>query len=252
MGRLWPALRGFREEEALLPLPTGRPARVRLLAVGGYRVAVFQEQAELLRLAEDLTQSRRHLELLRAQAHEFQNLLHAVGGLLELGHLEEALRLVQGEFAAEAEMDSLLRGVEVPLVAALILGKLRRARERGVVLRLEGRLPARYTPWGATLASAVGHLLENALEAACTTPLGEVRLRFAEEEGLRVEVWDNGLGLPEGQKSLFLPGASGRGAGRGYGLALAQAQVRVLGGELGYHRREGWTVFWIQFPGPSL
>ncbi|GAB5601643.1 hypothetical protein FJNA_01670 [Thermus sp. FJN-A] len=247
--RVWPALAGHPEGgEPYLPLPTGRPARVRLWGRGAYRTVVLQEQAELLRLAEELTQSRRHLEVLRAQAHEFQNLLHAVGGLLELGQVEEALRLVQGELAAEKELETLLQGVEVPLVAALLLGKLRRAQELGLAFRLEGRLPARYAPLRESLASALGHLLENALEAAQR----EVRLRFAEgEEGLRVEVWDDGPGLAEGMEALFLPGASGRGAGRGYGLALARAQVRALGGEVGYHRKEGWTVFWLRLPGRS-
>ncbi len=246
--RVWPALADHLEEgEAYLPLPTGRPGRVRLLGFGNRRIAVFQEQAELLRLAEELTQSRRHLELLRAQAHEFQNLLHVLGGLLELGRAEEALHLVQGELAAEKELESLLRRVEVPLVAALLLGKVRRTRERGLGFRLEGRLPARFAPMGESLASILGHLLENALEAAQS----EVGLRFLEGERLWVEVLDDGPGLPEGKEAPFLPGASGRGAGRGYGLALARAQARALGGEVGYHRREGWTVFWLSLPEPS-
>ena len=246
--RVWPALADHLEEgEAYLPLPTGRPGRVRLLGFGKRRIAIFQEQAELLRLAVELTQSRRHLELLRAQAHEFQNLLHVVGGLLELGRVEEALRLVQGELAAERALESLLRGVEVPLVAALLLGKVRQARERGLGFRLEGRLSARYTPMGESLASILGHLLENALEAAQS----EVGLGFLEGEGLRVEVFDDGLGLPEGKEAPFLLGASGRGPGRGYGLALARAQARALGGEVGYHRRGRWTVFWVRLPEPS-
>ena len=46
------------------------------------------------------------------------------GGIpLELGQVEEALRLVQGEPAAEKALESLLCGVEVPLVSALLLGK---------------------------------------------------------------------------------------------------------------------------------
>ncbi|GAA6734652.1 hypothetical protein YIM1640_17730 [Thermus oshimai] len=262
LGRVWPELeRALRAKgawgvEEVLPLPTGRPAWVRVVPLGARRVVVFQEQAELFRLAESLTQSRRHLELLRAQAHEFQNLLHAVGGLLELGRTEEALRLVQGELAAEAELAALLGRVELPIVAALLLGKVRRARERGVLLRLEGELPARYAPLGEVLAFVVGNLLENALEAV-PKPGGEVRLLFRPQEGgIAVEVWDNGPGVPPGEEAVFLPGISSRGVGRGYGLALARAQVRSLGGDLGYHREEGWTVFRALFPeprsGPSL
>lgn len=249
--RVWPDLAGLKDvKEGYLSLPTGRPARVRLLALGGYRVVLFQEQAELLRLAESLTQSRRHLELLRAQAHEFQNLLHVVGGLIELGRAEEALRLVQSELAAEAELESLLGRVEVPIVAALVLGKLRRAKELGVSLRLEGRLPARYTPLGEALAALLGHLLENALEAAAGRDAqGEVVLAFREEP-LEVEVRDNGPGLPAEAETLFLPGASSRGAGRGYGLALARAQAKALGGSLVYYRDKGWTVFCARIPNP--
>lgn len=210
--RIWPDLVGLEDtKEAYLPLPTGRPARVRLLALGGYRVVLFQDQAELMRLAQSLTQSRRHLELLRAQAHEFQNFLHVVGGLIELGRPEEAMRLVQSELAAEAELESFLDRVEIPIVAALVLGKLRRAKELGVTLRLEGRLPARYTPLSEALAALLGHLLENALEAVANRKIqGEVVLVFREEP-LEVEVRDNGPGLPEEAETLFLPGTSSRG-----------------------------------------
>lgn len=255
LSRVWPVLADLREGagEVYLPLPSGRPARVRMLRLGGYRVALFQEQAELLRLAESLTQSRRHLELLRAQAHEFQNLLHVIGGLLELGHTEEALRLVQSELSAEAEIESLLGRVEVPIVAALVLGKLRRARELGIAFGLEGRLPARYAPLAESLASLLGHLLENAMEAAAARGAsGEVKVGFREtaSAGLEVVVRDNGPGLPPGGEALLRPGVSSRGTGRGYGLALARAQTGALGGSLAYHREEGWTVFRVCIPEP--
>ena len=251
--RVWPDLAALKDaKEGYLPLPIGRPARVRLLALGEYRVVLFQEQAELLRLAESLTQSRRHLELLRAQAHEFQNLLHVVGGLIELGRSEEALRLVQSELAAEAELEFLLDRVEIPIVAALVLGKLRRAKELGVTFRLEGRLPARYMPLSEALAALLGHLLENALEAVASRDAqGEVVLAFREEP-LEVEVWDNGPGLPAEAGTLFLPGASSRGAGRGYGLTLARAQAKALGGSLEYYRDKGWTVFRVRIPHPRI
>jgi len=243
--RVWPALAAARGAE-VLPLPGGRPARVRESASAGYQVIVFQDHAELRRLAESLTQSRRHLDLLRAQTHEFQNFLHLLGGLLELGRVEEALRLLRSEGEVEARLEEVLARVELPLLAALLLGKWRRAQELGVEMALEGHLPARYAPFGDLLASVLGQLLENALEAAAQRPGGQVRLRFrAEEEGLYVEVRDNGPG-PKGEV-LFQPEASGRGAGRGYGLALARTLVRAAGGELGYRREEGWTAFWVAF-----
>ena len=102
------------------------------------------------------------------------------GGIpLELGQVEEALRLVQGEPAAEKALESLLCGVEVPLVAALLLGKL----------------PARYAPIGEGLTSILGHLLENALEAAQSA----VGCRF-----LKVPTTDRAF--PREKKPFFFPG----------------------------------------------
>lgn len=251
--RVWPPLQEAlrrKADEVVLALPGGRLARVRILGSGSQQLVVIQDQAEVLRLAESLTQSRRTLDLLRAQAHEFRNTLHVLGGLLELGRVEEALKTIQGELGAENWVEELLSHVELPLLAALLLGKLRRARELGVELRVDGVLPSRYAPLGDVLVSVVGHLLENALEAASNRPGGKVLVRFWEESGLWLEVRDNGFGVPEALgRVVFSPGASGKGVDRGYGLALTRYQVEAHGGRVGYYREEGWTVFYAHFPG---
>ena len=71
----------------------------------------------------------------------------------------------------------------------------RRARERGLGFRLEGRLPARYAPIGEGLTSILGHLLENALEAAQSA----VGCRF-----LKVPTTDRAF--PREKKPFFFPG----------------------------------------------
>ncbi len=250
--RVWPALREAlrsRVGETVLALPSHRLARVRILGSGDQRVVVIQDQAEVLRLAESLTQSRRTLDLLRAQAHEFRNTLHVLGGLLEMGQVEEALKMIQGELDVENWVEELLSHVQLPLLAALLLGKIRRAREVGVELGIEGILPARYAPIADVLVSVVGHLLENGLEAASGRPGGKVVVRFWEDSGLWLQVRDNGWGVPAViEKDLFSPGVSGRGVDRGYGLALTRYQVEACGGRIGYYRDEGWTVFYAHFP----
>lgn len=251
--RVWPLLEDTLQEkveEAFLALPGRRMARVRILGSKSQRVVVIQDQAELLRMAESLTQSRRMLELLRAQAHEFRNTLHVIGGLLEMGRVEEALKLIQGELGAEARVADLLSHVQLPLLAALLLGKLRRAHELGVELEVEGMLPSTYAPLADVLVAVVGHLLENALEAASSTVGGRVVVRFFEDSGLWLEVRDNGWGPPKGvEQGLFAPGVSGKGVNRGYGLALTRYQVEAAGGQVGYYRENEWTVFYAHFPG---
>jgi two-component system nitrogen regulation sensor histidine kinase GlnL len=66
---------------------------------------------------------------------------------------------------------------------------------------------------------------------------------------LRVEISDNGRGVPEDlAEQIFLPLVSGRAEGTGLGLAMAQQVAREHGGSLGYRSRPGHTVFTLLLP----
>ena len=70
--------------------------------------------------------------------------------------------------------------------------------------------------------------------------------------GLRVEIVDDGRGVPqELAEHLFLPLVSGRAEGSGLGLALAQQVAREHVGSLQYRSRPGHTVFTLLLPLPE-
>jgi len=109
------------------------------------------------------------------------------------------------------------------------------------------------------LTQALWNLLRNALESGASTVtlrtraehgvlIGEVAHRLA----LRVEVSDNGRGVPEDlAERIFLPLVSGRAEGSGLGLPLAQQVAREHGGALSYRSRPGHTVFTLMVPVPE-
>lgn len=83
------------------------------------------------------------------------------------------------------------------------------------------------------LARAVGHLLQNALEA--TPAGGSVRLRGFEQDGRAIiEVADTGIGMDDTfiRTRLFQPFDSTKGAGMGIGAYECRETVRALGGTL--------------------
>jgi putative PEP-CTERM system histidine kinase len=83
------------------------------------------------------------------------------------------------------------------------------------------------------LTRAIGHLLQNALEA--TPPSGQVTLRGFEESGQAiVEITDTGSGMDEEfiRTRLFQPFDSTKGAGMGIGAYECRETVRALGGQL--------------------
>jgi two-component system nitrogen regulation sensor histidine kinase GlnL len=106
------------------------------------------------------------------------------------------------------------------------------------------------------LTQAIWNLVRNAIEAGSS----EVRLRSRAEtqvpigeavhgRALRIEVVDNGRGVPEELATrLFLPLVSGRAEGSGLGLTLAQQVAREHRGSLTYRSRPGHTVFTLLLP----
>ncbi|MFC4425918.1 ATP-binding protein [Deinococcus navajonensis] len=221
---------------------------------GGF-VSGFRDRAEALALADELTHARGFVDVLRAQTHEYQNRLHVLSGLLQLGRSEEALRVLNAEIHADTQFRQLLRDVQVPRLVALLAGKRERAQELGIDFQVaEGScLSALWERHADTLVTAVGNLTENAFEALAGQP-GEVTVLIGEDpEGMQVEVEDSGPGVPpELSQTLFAQGVSSKGEGRGYGLAGVCARVQALGGQLRHTRRPGRTVFQLSLPAPGV
>jgi putative PEP-CTERM system histidine kinase len=100
------------------------------------------------------------------------------------------------------------------------------------------------------LTRAIGHLLQNALEATPST--GEVRLRGFEESGQAiVEVIDSGSGMDDEfiRTRLFQPFDSTKGAGMGIGAYECRETIRALGGLLEVESTPGsGTRFRISLP----
>jgi two-component system sensor histidine kinase KdpD len=103
----------------------------------------------------------------------------------------------------------------------------------------------------------VGQVLNNLLEnAAKYTPPGSAIHISATREGavLRVEVADNGPGLPQGtEQTVFEKFARRRPTtdrtGVGLGLAICRTIIRLHGGTIGAERRSsGGARFWFTLP----
>jgi signal transduction histidine kinase len=67
----------------------------------------------------------------------------------------------------------------------------------------------------------------------------------AERGNVRISMRDDGDGVsPDLQARLFQPLATGGSSGSlGLGLSVSRSLARAMGGELSFHRRDGWTVF---------
>jgi len=136
---------------------------------------------------------------------------------------------------------------DLALVARSVAGQ-GPARERAILtgepsLRVRGDAPA--------LAQAIGHLVQNALDA---TPAdgSPVRLHLArEEDEARLSIIDRGSGMSAAflREGLFQPFTSTKATGFGLGAHEARSIVTGMGGQLTVTSREGeGTQFTLSLP----
>lgn len=228
-------------EDALL-VANRMPVSVAGRSVGA--VVTLRDRTEVEALVRDLRSLEGLMEALRAQEHEYANRLHTVGGLLDLGEVEQARAFVSGIADTSRSLGEGLRArIEPPELAALIYAKATLAAEQDVTLTVteDSRLrePA-VAP--LDLLTIVGNLLDNAVDAVAGLPGSrEVTLTLDDSSGVFVAVTDTGPGVPaEAVDDVVRDGFTtkaerpGRPEGmrRGIGLALVSRIVRRAGGTM--------------------
>ncbi len=216
-------------------------------------VVTLRDRTEVETLARELGATKALADALRAQTHEAANRLHVIAGLVELGRTEEAVELAGSEAASAQDLLGRLgEGIEEPVLVALLLGKTANARERGVTLRVEpgARLCAGFPP--TELATIVGNLIDNALDALGPDREGTVTVTLSDDgTSATIVIRDDGPGLPaEVMQRAFEPGVTTKPpgpVGRGLGLALVRRAATALGGDVTVHNEDG-AVFTVTLP----
>ena len=221
-------------------------------------VTTLRDRTELLRLQRELDAVSDVTQTLRAQAHEFSNRLHTISGLIEIGEYDEVVGYVDRIGRRDAQLArDVMSHVADPAVAALLVAKSSLADERGVRLRVSDdcALPVLDDELSNDVATVVGNLVDNAVDAAATGPSDgdrwvEVEVA-ADAAGITVTVTDSGPGIDAGVAGhLFERGVSTKApvsGGRGIGLSLVRLVCTRRGGSVEV-RTDGPTVFSARLP----
>lgn len=222
-------------------------------------VTTLRDRTELAQLERELGSFRSSTELLRAQAHEFANQLHTISGLIQIGEYDEVVRYVDALARHRESLDlTLTSRVHDVAVAALLMAKSAQAAESRVRLRVSERTwMDRLDPQdSADVATVVGNLVDNAVDAATAGGSGEsggsgeawveVELR-QDASTVEIVVRDSGPGVaPELVKEVFSHGfttKAAKGGERGIGLALTRLICERHGGEVALANTDDGAMF---------
>ena len=204
-------------------------------------VTTLRDRSDLIALQRQLGATRSVGETLRAQTHEFDNQLHIISGLAQLGEYEELREYLATITARRAQVDSTIRDlIKDPPVASLLIAKSSLAAESRVELILSP--DSHCDRLGADLSTDVGtvlgNLVDNALDAVANSAEATVTVEIVSDPAqVRIVVADSGPGIPQNADDLvFARGFSTKSStvagGRGVGLSL----VRMI-----CLRRGGWV-----------
>ncbi|MET8876371.1 sensor histidine kinase [Nocardia sp. NPDC004604] len=148
-------------------------------------VITIRDHTELRTVMGELDSVRGFAESLRAQAHESANRLHTVITMVELGRYREAVEFATAELQlSQALIDRLLTAVGDPALAALLLGKVNQAAERGIELTItEDTALDSTAPLSAQeTVTLVGNLIDNAIDAAAEGADGWVEVTVRQQD----------------------------------------------------------------------
>lgn len=214
-----------------------------IVPVSGYDeenkiLVILNDQTENIHLAEELTGARHILEALRATTHEHRNKMHVLFGLLKTGAIEEALSFLSDSVSEDEDNQELTNVIKDKMVAALIIGKKRRAKELNIDFNLlKGSALEKTNPYIPSLAmvTIIGNLIENSYEAINgKTKIREVCLYLnSSEKGLSIIVDDTGVGMTkETAETILEERFTTKGEGHGNGFSLIRGIVNEYGGTI--------------------
>ncbi|MEM8791664.1 MAG: ATP-binding protein [Pseudomonadota bacterium] len=244
----------LKEREQALQLASDRDAEVNKI-----RSELFADISHELRtplngmigtniLLQQTGLDDRQTELCQLIDRSAKSLLHLVNDLMDLARIEAGVIEMNAEWVDPAEIVQDAVDIVSPV-----------ASKKGVPLRLVKRpdLPSQIETDPARLRQILLNLLGNAIKF--TEPDGQIALTAGACPlgGLRCEVEDTGIGIPEGEQAwVFERFHIGKHAeaqsSTGLGLAICRQLTEFMHGRIGMRSEHGvGSTFWFELP-PKL
>jgi sensor histidine kinase regulating citrate/malate metabolism len=238
------------------PIITNRiPLKIGKNIVGA--IATFRPLTEVNRIAEELTGVKKIVSALRARTHEFQNKLHVISGLIQLGSYEEARQYITSISNKEQSfLNFLSEHINNTTISALLVGKASEAEEKQINFIINQDSDLYYLPDFLdenAMVVILGNLIDNAFDAVAglLPERRRVEIKIQQDnKNIIIQVKDWGKGIEAAiRDKIFLEGFSTKGKpGRGLGLVNVKKRVETYRGNIEIQSNENGTIFTVFIP----
>lgn len=200
-----------------------------------------------------LEESKKLIQTLQAQRHDFRNQLQVIRVLAQYDKNEEIVKYIRDCSANLNESNTIVNQIENPVISATLLVVAAEAREKGIHFEVDSDVNFfQFAPSPAQLSRILANILRNAIEALenVITPDRSIRVTIWESpENYTFLIWNNGPIIPEQQlQSIFKPGFSTKNS-TGLGLVIVKELLNEVKGSITVNSVEGiGTEFKISVP----
>lgn len=209
--------------------------------------ALFKKiKKQFFEFTEDFEGTKFLVDSMRANNHDFTNKLHVILGLIQIGQYKKAESYIQNISIIQKEtVSTVVKAIDNPSFAALLIGKIARASECNVKFLLKDDISyhsKHINIPSEALVTITGNLLDNAFDAMNLSEKDVKELHFGvytKPGQLLMVIRDTGIGIKEENKEkIFENGFSTKGNGRGVGLYHTKQLINSLGGEIFFETQE--------------
>lgn len=220
-------------------------------------IATFRPLTEVNNIAEQLTGAQKILSALRARTHEFQNKLHVISGLIQLGSYDEARKYITSISNKEqAFLGFLTERINNTTITALLVGKASEADEKQINFAINQDSNLYYLPTSFdenAMVVILGNLIDNAFDAVANLNTERKKVEVCiqqDEKNILIQIKDWGYGIDAGiREKIFQEGFSTKDKpGRGLGLMNVKKRVETFGGKIQLLSNENGTSFSVFIP----
>lgn len=210
-------------------------------------LCVLRDRTEYTKLMEDLSGVQYLVQSMRANNHDFINKLHVILGLIQMGKTTDACEYITHiSSIQQAVLQNIIKHIEDPSVAALLIGKYAQASELNIRFGLKtGSAMSRSDislPSG-DLVTIIGNLLDNAMDSLNekNNPPKEVSIGiFSKPNALLITVDDTGMGIKEEDlDQICRNGFTTKGNSHGTGMYVVSNLIQKMGGNISVESEYG-------------